>query len=294
MAEAAVVDIRDRIKELHANFEIVKVRLDVLKVDRSYQRDPSQTLVDKIAEDYDEISAELLLISKRGQREPAPEGGMFIINGQHRSLGAKKAGMNEVWARVLDLRNAPDPGEVEALFRLRTNVRLSDKPLERFKAQLRAGDPESAAIVAILELFNTEINDVPQVDVGINAVSTVEKLYRLDEGSTLRDTLQVIQDSFGYVGGKQAGAVMMSAIAWFITKHEEADRGRMVERLSAIGMKQMEQRARTIQASMSGPLWVNMYRAFIEVYNEKLQAKQRIDWRMGGSSIFAVRNRKES
>lgn len=154
MVEAKAVDI----DELHAQSKIRPVVIEQLQVDRSYQRDPSQRLVELLSEDYDIISAELLLISDRGDRNGGDvQGGLFIVNGQHRTLAARKAGMTKLDARVVDLTEVDDPARIEAKFRLRTNVRVGDKSLERFKAQVRSRDPESLAIVQILAKFDTQI-----------------------------------------------------------------------------------------------------------------------------------------
>lgn len=272
---------------LHSASTIEKVRVSELKVDRSYQRDPSQRLVDDIAENWDEVSSELLLVSQRGIRDLAEESGMFIVNGQHRTLGARKRNLEEVWARVIDLSEFEDPASIEATFRLRTNVRMGDKPLERFKAQVRAGNPESLAIVDILGRFDTEVNTAPNVEYGINAVSGVEKLYRVDDGKLLTETLQLIKDTFGSVSGKQSSSSMMVGLSWFILKHaEETDRTRVVEKLNSAGTKAIERRARTAQATMGGSLWMNVYRAAVDFYNERLHDNNKLEWRLKGASTF--------
>lgn len=282
-ASAVGVDV----EALHAASTIERVKLAELKIDRSYQRDPSQRLVDDIAENWDEVSSELLLVSQRGIRDLAEESGLFIVNGQHRSLGARKRNLEDVWARVIDLTEVADPAAVEATFRLRTNVRMGDKPLERFKAQVRAGNPESLAIVDILERFDTEVNVAPNVEYGINAVSGVEKLYRVDDGKLLTETLQLIKDTFGSVSGKQSSSAMMVGLSWFILKHaEETDRTRVVEKLNSAGTAAIERRARTTQASMGGALWMNVYRATVAFYNERLQERNQLEWRLKGASTF--------
>lgn len=282
--EAAVeVDVN----ALHAASAIRKVRLSDQKIDRSYQRDPSQKLVDDIASDWDEVSSELLLVSDRGERETPEESGQFIVNGQHRSLGARKRGLEEVWARVIDLTGVEDPAAVEATFRLRTNVRMGDKPLERFKAQVRAGNPESLAIVQILSKFDTEVNVAPNSEYGINAVSAVEKLYRVDDGKLLTEALQLIKDTFGTVSGKASASAMLVGLSWFIIKHsEEVDRNRVVEKLNSAGTAAIERRARTSQSTMGGTLWMNVYRATVDFYNERLHDKSKLEWRLKGASSF--------
>lgn len=272
---------------MHAASKILQVPLDKIHVDRSYQRDLSMRLVDQIADNWDEVASELTLISDRGER---PEhGGLFIVNGQHRTAAAKKLQRKKIWARLIDLSAEEDPAAIEASLRLKTNVRLGDRPLERFKAQIRSGDEESLAIQKLLARFDTEINMVPVVDSGINAISTVEMLFRVDNGGLLGETLQVLKNAYPIVGGKHAAAALMKGVAWFIVKHDPATIDRMTEKLSDLGQQALDRKARTIQATMGGSLWMNYYRAMIETYNEKLSQKQRLDWQMRGVGRFGLR-----
>lgn len=281
------------VDELHATAKIIDVDPSKLKVDSSYQRDVSEKLVDTIASDWSAIAAELLTVSDRGPRdkESGVEGGLFIVNGQHRAKAAQKLGLTKLDARVINLRKEADPARTEAKFRLETNVRLGDRPLERFKAQLRAGDEESIAIVQIAESFGAEISLVPN-ETGINCISTVESIYRLDDGALLRQTLKVVKDAYPYVGGKFASADLLKSICWFIEKHDkESDRTRLVGKLTSIGRPALESRARTTQLSMSGALWVNYYRAIVELYNEQLREKSRLQWKLRGKSSLSNASR---
>lgn len=274
------------IKELHANSKIEKISLAKLKVDYTYQRDVSETLVDEIANNWDEVASELVLVSNRGTREKGGDvqGGLFIVNGQHRSKAAAKRGETEIWARVIDLRKVDDPAEVEAGFRLKTNVRLGDRPLERFKAQLRAGDPESIAIRDMLARYGTEINVQPNPDIGINAVSTIEAIYRLDEGALLKDLLELVKDAYGTVGGRNAQSPLLKGLAWFIEKHSrESDRTRLVSKLQGIGQSQLGARARMSKATQGGSLWLNYYRMIVDIYNEQLRDRNRLQWKQRSS-----------
>lgn len=275
------------IDALQAASTIQTVPLDLMQVDPTYQRAPSTALVEKITEDYDRVSAELLLLSWRGEGK-----GYWIINGQHRSLAAKKRGLTEVDCRVIDTSHMEDPAEWEATFRLRTNVRMPDKPLERFKAQLRAGNEESLAIVGILEKFDTEVNDTqnPSTDYGINAIAAVEKLYRLDEGDLLIRTFQMIKEVYGIVGGKHSSASIMTGFAWYLTNQgEKSNYDRMVEKLKLAGLAALDRKARTIQADMAGPIWMNYYRAMVGFYNERLGGEKRLDWITKGAGSWRAK-----
>lgn len=272
------------IEKIHAESVIEKVPISVVKVDRDYQREPTQRHVDDIANNWDEVSAELLLMSRRHEDG---HDAVYVVNGQHRTLGARKAGVEAVWSRVLDLREAHDPGAIEAMFRLRTNKRMGDRPLERFKAQRRAGDEESIAIVELLSKFDAEVNEIPVSDTGINAISTVERIYRIDDGHLLAEVLQMIKDAYGYVGSKYASASVMAGLGWVIIKHgDEAERDRLVSQLHNYGITALNQRMVVTKGTMGGPLWTNLYRAVVEIYNENLSQKNKLEWRLKGSSNY--------
>lgn len=288
-AAAGLKVTREEIEEINAKSVIRQVNLSDLSVDRTYQRDPSQSLVDKISEEWDEVASELLLVSDRGanRKDRWPEGGQYyLVNGQHRSLAAAKRGIKKVQARVIDLTEVPDPAAFEAIFRLRTNVRLGDKPVERFKAQVRSGDPDSLAIVIMLENFGTYVNETVG-DTGINAVTALEKLYRVDDGKLLQETLQLIKDAYGGLGGMYTTQPILVGVAWFILKHQdESDRTRVVQQLAHSGPAALDRRARAIAASMPGTLWQNYYRAVVEFYNERLSDSKKLEWRTRGASTF--------
>lgn len=274
--------------------QIKEVYVTSVRSDKTYQRDLSISMVDDIVENWDEVASELLLISNRGKRPESSEieGGLWIINGQHRTAAAQKKGIKKLWARVIDLSDVEDPVKVEAALRIKTNVRLGDRPAERFKAQLAAGDTESLHIVRILERFDTEINMVPLVDQGVNAVSSVEQIYRIDHGALLNETLEVVRDSFGQVGGKAASSNILKAVAWFIQRHEgEVDRERLIRQIRSIGLAALEQRARVNKATMGGSLWLNYYREMLGLYNDRLHDKNKLEMRTRGSNRMSSRSR---
>lgn len=275
----------------HEKSRIIEVMLTDLKVDRSYQRDPSMRIADDIAANWDEVASELILVSDRGPRpeEGEIEGGLFVVNGQHRTIAARKRGMERIWARVIDMSDLPDPAAVEAGFRLKTNVRLGDRPLERFKAQLRAGHEQSIAIVKLLARYGTHINTTPSQEEGINSVTGIETLYALDGGGLLAETLEVIKEARGSVHGRNSSIYFIKGVAWFVLQHsDETDRSRLVSRVATYSPDQVQQRARAHMSVMGGNQWQNYYRALVDFYNEKLPVKSRLEWRLRGSTRWEI------
>lgn len=282
-------------EELHLSSVIAEVPLSKMGIDRSYQRQPSQSLVEDIAANWDIVASELVLVSDRGVRPEDGEvrGGLWLVNGQHRSLAARKLGHETIWARVVDLSGEEDPAAVEAALRLKLNVKLGDRPLERFKAQLRAGDEDSLKIVSILARFGTHINESPDVNVGINAVSTVEALMGQDPtGALLSETLEVLRDSFPALAGRVVSASMLKGLAWFIEQHSEAvDRNRVVTKLREAGTEMIHRRAVTNQSTMGGASWMNYYRAIVDLYNDSLRVSSRLEWQLRRANSFAARSK---
>lgn len=286
-----VAAVAPTVEEIHASSKVVEVEVSKLRVDTSYQRDFSETLVDEIANDFDSVAAELITVSDRGPRTNDPngvEGGLWVVNGQHRSKGAQKAGRKTIWARLIDLRKVDDPAAIEARFRLKTNRKLSDRPLERFKAQLRSFDEESLAIVAILARYGTEINLKASPETGVNCVVTVEQLYRMDQGVLLGETLEVVRDTFDRVSGQTASSSLLKGIGWFIEKHaNETDRDRLVAKMKGLGVTSLSARAHSTGLTHGGSLWVNYYRVIVDLYNEQLREKNRLNWALRGKSALS-------
>ena len=275
----------------HEKSKIKQVKLTDLKVDRSYQRDPSQSLVDQIADNWNEVASELILVSDRGDLDDN-QGGLFVVNGQHRTIAARKLGQKTIWARIIDVSDLSDPARLEAELRLKTNVRLGDRPLERFKAQLRAGNEESLAIVKLLERFDTQINEVPTMDEGINSVTGIETLYRIDGGGLLAEIMETVKAAYHHIGGRTATIHLLKGIGWFILKHsDETDRSRLIEKLSDAGTAALDRRARAHMSVMGGNLWQNHYRAIVDFYNEKLRESNKLEWRMRGSTSWEMSER---
>lgn len=266
----------DQLMEVMAagNYEVVKI--EDLHIDESYQRDLSRDLVERIKREWDTAAAGAIVVSRR------TNGDLYIVNGQHRTAAAQEAGRGEILAQVVE--GLDRRGEAE--LRLMGNTRRTDTAQERFRAQVAAGHKESIAIQQICGEFDTRINPSPDQARGINTVAAVEDLYRIDgQGLALTSVFEVVKDAFGTIGGPQAKVAVLKAVAWFLSKHRhEIDRQRYVERLGSEGVDSIDRKARNYKAASGGALWMNYYRAMIEIYNVRLSAGQSLEVRTGGWS----------
>jgi hypothetical protein len=256
--------------------DFVVLRIDDLKVDHAYQRDLDVNLVQKIARSFDIAAAGPIVVSLRS------DGSYFIVNGQHRAAGAKTAGEEEIIAQVVDYSGVPldEARRKEAELRLKGNDRRSDKALERFRAQIAASHRESLHIVEICDQFGTRINPWADPRHGVTAISTVERLYRKDNGGHLVQVFKFIQEAYGRVDGPSAASTILSGVSWLLERHDnEMNRGRMAQRLGIEGLDSLNRQARAHKAAMGGSLWMNTYRAMIGIYNERLKEDRRLAWR---------------
>lgn len=278
----AVEELPDEASGKVRRFE--RVRIDDLHIDPAYQRDLSLDLVEKIAREYDPSATSAITVARR------KNGDLYIVNGQHRSGGAKRAGEEYVVAEVFD---GLSPAE-EAELRLKGNTRRTDRPLERFKAQVAAGHPESIAIAKIAEEFGTKVNRNPDANKGLNAVSALESIYRYDRnGTMLTRVLEFVQQAFGDAHGPNVKVAVLKAVAFLLERHsDEMDRARMVEKLGQYGVSGIHRIATAHKGAMGGAMWVNYYRAFIEVYNERLSEGARMEWRTASYTRSKVDNRQ--
>lgn len=253
------------------------VRIEDLHRDMAYQRAINQQLVDEIARTWDIAAAGPIVVSRR------KNGDLYIVNGQHRTAAAKQAGEREIIAQVI---NGLTPRE-EAILRLKGNRRRTDTPMERFAAQIAAGDVETHEIRRIVESLGGRVNSHPDQATGINAISALEAIYRKDGGTLLVRTLELLRDGFGSLDGPCVSVNALKAAAWFLEQHggDGASRARMVERMQTLGPLDLARRARDHKAVNGGSMWTNYYRAMLVAYNERLSPSRRLEMRLSGSSL---------
>jgi hypothetical protein len=274
--------------EIHHKSKIMKVPLAQLKVDRSYQRPITQGLLDYLVREYDVIAAELILVSNRGERpeDGKVEGGMFIVSGQHRARAQQVRGEKFVDARVIDLTEAEDPAEIEAYYRTLANRRAPDRAIDTFRAKVRQGDPDSVGLVKLLGQVHTHVNEIPGQEDGIDAIGALESIYARDEGSTLKETLEILNQAWGPLTPRVASADLMKGIAWFIGHHStEADHGRLIEKMKTVTVPHVKARAQQSKGIQGKSLWVNVYLIIVELYNEKLTQARRLEINLKGWGV---------
>lgn len=252
-----------------------------IQVDPDYQRDLRHDMVNQIAREYDIVKAGPILVSERD------DGSVWCVDGQHRMTGAAQAGETQIFAHVVHgLTQAQ-----EAELRLARNDRRSDSLAEKFRTRLVMGDEKAHAIVEVARQQGTEINLIPNSNHGINAIATVEILYDIDgTGVWLARTIRAIKEAFGEdeLNPTTCSTSMLKAVCWFMAQHvdaHEANYDEFVNRVGAVGVDDLRRKAVSHKAANGGALWVNYYRAIVEVWNFRRQEKNLLRWKTVGSLL---------
>jgi hypothetical protein len=254
------------------------VTIDDLKVDHTYQRELNQGLVEKILDGrgggYDLVAADVITASRRSTGE------LFIINGQHRAAAAKLSGETEMLAFVYEGLTVKQ----EADMRLKSNTRRGDSSLERFWAQVAAGDEESLGLKDLVEQVGGKINRTPNGHSGINAVSALENMYA-ENPDLLTWMLQAIEQAYGSLDGDNVTVPHLRGFYWFLKVHEgEYHWKSLIERAGQHGPEDLLRKARSHKAVAGGADWLNVYRALLEVYNHRRMEHTRLQQKVKFSS----------
>jgi hypothetical protein len=254
------------------------VTIAAINVDEDYQRVLRHSFVNMIARNYDIVKAGPILVNERD------DGTLWCVDGQHRMAGALQAGEEEIFAHVTHGLSK----EEEAELRLARNDRKSDNVYEKFRTRLVMGDEKAHAMVALVEQHGTRLNLSVNTHTGINALVTCEVLYDAGagQGVWLGRVLHFLNETFdGNLGGSNVSANMLKSVAWFIDRHAwqgEARLKDLQERVTRLGMEDIDRKARAHKAINGGSDWLNYYRTLVETYNWKRSDKGKLEAKTTG------------
>lgn len=265
MTETAVFDVETDI-EFNRPWSEEVLPLDALRIDRHYQRDTKTTLVNTIGAAFDIALAGFIVVNRR------KSGHLFVIDGQQRMAGARKAGEVEILARVFEGLDT----KTEAQYYDKLNDTQPQTPHERFKAAYAAGDPQVHSIYSIVHSFGATIYGVDgKGDDAIAAVAALRWLFNQGGDIGLSRTLSIIRRAFDEVSRTTTPAAFLKSVYFVVDRHEEIDDGRLARRIQDTGMIALKQRAMAF-ASRSADA-TGFYVALIDAYNHKLTERKRLN-----------------
>ncbi len=128
---------------------------------------------------------------------PRPKGGYWVIDGQHSLAAAKEVlsldAKQQLFCRVYHAESEADAANLC----LALNDRKAWRTLQRFGQRITAKDPVALALVKIAGEFGYRVEDMGKMRGYITAVAALERIYKMDQGGHLWQTLHFVTEAWG-------------------------------------------------------------------------------------------------
>lgn len=248
---------------------IKRIPLTELKIDPSYQRSDfiNKKVVSSIAKEFDPLLVGVITVGKR------VDGSCWVVDGQHRVLGAIKRGVDSLACIVFESRGSEH--EAEVFYELNSR-RTGINCISIYKALLAQGEETTVHIHQLLDKYGFAIGKKTGEFAAANAIRDTFKAGVLDR------VLHVIRESFSgdckswkWMFGSSHFIQMLTLI--YRRHGEDIDDERMSLVLARLGYTDYQKLASRF-AGTTGNRAPRIAPEFIEsIYNRKL-VKNRIHW----------------
>lgn len=201
-----------------------KIGVDELNISDAYQRTIVPARVNRIAKNLDQDAFGSLTV---GQRR---DGTYWVVDGMQRLTAARKLGIGMVPCDVF----VSDGQEHEArVFRLKNRERTNVSACALFRAQLTEGDEQTIAIAQIVKDAGLKLalRDEGSHYPYLKAVKALERSFQRVGPEGLSTSLEMLIEAWPGEDGSLQGD-MIEGMCWFIKKHPDFDRKRLVTRLA--------------------------------------------------------------
>lgn len=216
-------------------YEIIK--LSELFIDPNYQRDMEEQRVKKIVNQFDHRLFGILEVSER-------QGGYkAVFDGQHRLEAGVLLGLGAVPCLV---HRGLTPEEEAYLFTRLQTQRRGLGQIDRFRAQVFAGDAEQVALKKILDSEGFIVGRNTNSTSTISAIVTLERMYRRYGPDHVREMLVQLKEIWGADDGALTGAFMDGFSRWLWAYGDDRFTDEVKERLRNVSPQVMRRKASAI------------------------------------------------
>lgn len=177
-----------------------------LRIDSSYQRGQSKHKAQRIAREFLWFAFGIVIVSRRAN------GSLFVLDGGHRTLTAMmRPEIDVIPCLVFD--GLSKEQEAKAFIYYNAN-RKAPTGIELFAADVVAKDPIAIGVNAIARKFDIHIENNNRDVNACRAPRMLMEIYKKDEGETLPDVLQFVNDVWGG-NPKRLSQVVLYGVAKF-------------------------------------------------------------------------------
>ncbi len=195
-----------------------QVKINSIKMDRSYQRECDEKRATTIARGFDWNRFGVPTLSRRA------DGSYWALDGQHRLTGAKEAGHGEVEILCEVFYSLDKPGEAAQFLKLNA-ARKQVGALDKYKAGLAAREPGALEIAAIMKRCGLHVNNHNMRN-SVRAIHSVVSVHNVN--GNLERVLAFLK-AWGEGETAYLDGVIMKDIAIFFCEHDVDDQEMLVK-----------------------------------------------------------------
>ncbi len=255
--------------------------LDELEVPKAYQRRQKDRLVRHIVRNFDEAQIGLLTVCR------APDGRLWLLDGQHRWLALCELGRTTAFCEVLHNLSLERQAEV---FSGRNRRRIAVDHLDAFRADHVAGKPEAVAVAALLKRHGYSIAFEARRPTA-DRVVCVTALAEIHAWGVLDRTLAVVRGAWPN-DGQATQAPLLQGVAAVLRLYPELDPRHLANGCSRHTVTEVLSRARMRRAAVrDGRPWVHVAAVLVEVHNlgRRVNRLRRVDIPSGAARDWKER-----
>lgn len=239
-----------------------------------YQRDHDERKVIKIVAEFDEDSFGVVTVSRR------TDGGLYVIDGQHRYLAALKMDLPLIPIRIIE--GLTENEEADRFLKLNATKQVS--AVDKFKAQVVARYDDQVNINKIVKSFGWAV-DSSKRDGVVSAVKALEYVYggagelSKEAGyALLMASLDAITQSW-QLNADGTNVAMVKAVGKVLARYNRViDRSRLVTKLRGTTPAQLIGQG-IGNGKMAGVATHEaLAQVIVNLYNVKLQKNQLPSW----------------
>lgn len=233
-----------------------------------YQRPPKMHQIGDIAKNFDPDKLGTLTASRRD------DGLLYVIDGQQRILAMREIGWGDQNAPFHVYTGLTQADEAK-IFRALNGARTLVQAVYLFNAAVSEGDQTAIAITTLLANLGLEVAFGPKTG-NIQAITSVEQIYKVSGAEVLRSTLQTCIAAWGLRATSFKGDLIKALAGLFDNYPTLLDKARLVTVLTRHSPDQYAIRARTLRGSETMSQYLAIIRCIRSDYNHRLATDKQL------------------
>lgn len=257
------------------------VPIGQMVIDETYQRHVNDAFVRKLAAKWHPDSAGSIILNLRD------DGQYAVLDGQHRVRAAALAGQIELPAHCFIGKSR----EEEARLFVELNTKINVQSMDRFRANLKAGNIPEKNIRRALQEVGLDIQLAGRSPNRVRCTTALLSIYNDDGLPMLKTIAGVLTSAFSSYSDDAKWAAY-SAEAWggmsaFLRRYPGVDVQRLILRLSMTGPSALLGMANQLKRRGSNTA-MGWGMAVTKVYNHQLRGAGRLDETLWEKKVFGA------